>query len=115
MFQQFESLQKVSKDNVDAALKSFGAVTKGVQAIAAEMSDYSKRSLEQNGAVVERLFAAKSLDKVIEVQADFVKSSYEGFVAQATKLGELYTGLVKEAYKPVEGAIAKVAPAAAAK
>ncbi|MDR3423896.1 MAG: phasin family protein, partial [Alphaproteobacteria bacterium] len=33
---------------------------------------------------------------------------YEGFVAEVTKLGELYTTLAKEAFKPVEGAIAKV-------
>ena len=26
------------------------------------------------------------------MQSDYVKSSYEGFVAEATKLGELYAG-----------------------
>jgi phasin family protein len=111
MFQQFESLQKVSKENVDTALKSFGAVSKGVQAIAVEVTDYSKRSVEQNSAVVEKLFSAKSLDKAFEIQSDFLKSAYEGLVAQSTKLGELYTSLAKEAYKPVEGALAKAAPA----
>jgi len=39
-----------------------------------------------------------------------VKSSYEGFVAEATKLGELYTALAKEAYKPFESQLSKVAP-----
>lgn len=113
MFQQFESLQKVSKDNVDAALKSFGAVSKGMQAIAVEVTDFSKRSLEQNSAMVEKLFTAKSLDKALEIQADFMKGAYENMVAESTKLGELYTNLAKEAYKPVEGAIAKVTPASA--
>jgi hypothetical protein len=32
-------------------------------------------------------------------------------VSEATKLGELYTDLAKESYKPLEGMIAKVAPA----
>jgi len=32
-------------------------------------------------------------------------------VAEATKMGELYTNLAKETYKPIEGMIAKVAPA----
>ena len=31
--------------------------------------------------------------------------------AQATKIGELYTDLAKESYKPLEGIMAKVAPA----
>ena len=55
-------------------------------------------------------YGAKSLEKAIEVQSDYVKSSYEGFVAEATKLGELYTALAKEAYKPFESQMSKVAP-----
>ena len=52
--------------------------------------------------------SAKSLDKAMEIQTDYVKSSYEGFVAQATKVGELYADLAKDAYKPFEGMVAKV-------
>jgi hypothetical protein len=43
----------------------------------------------------------------MEVQSEYLKSSYEDFVAQSTKLSELYAGLAKEAYKPFEGVIAK--------
>ena len=31
-----------------------------------------------------------------------------GFVAQATKIGELYSSLAKEAFKPVENAVTKM-------
>ena len=54
----------------------------------------------------------KSLDSAIQLQSDYAKSAYEGFVAQATKFGELYTNLAKEAFKPVEAAVAKVQAAA---
>ena len=50
---------------------------------------------------------AKSLEKAMEVQSEYLKSSYEDFVAQSTKLGELYADLAKEAYKPFEGVMAK--------
>ena len=50
---------------------------------------------------------AKSLEKAMEVQTEYLKSSYEDFVAEATKLGELYADLAKEAYKPFESALAK--------
>ena len=60
---------------------------------------------------MESLLGAKSLEKAIEIQTDYVKTAYEGFVAQSSKLGELYTDLAKETYKPLEGMIAKVAPA----
>src|SRR3954453_12171286 len=111
MLKNFEDIQKLGKDNVDVAMQQFGSVSKGWQAIAAEFADYSKKSFENGRAALEKLIGVKSLDKAIEVQSEYVKSAYEGFVAQSTKLGELYTDLAKETYKPLEGFIAKVAPA----
>lgn len=107
MINGFEDFQKLGKDNMDIAMKSFGNVSKGFQAIAVEMADYSKKAFEDGAAAAEKLAAAKSLDKAIEIQSDYMKSSYEGFVAQATKIGELYVDLAKDVYKPIEGAVAK--------
>ena len=104
----FEDMQKFGKDNADATMKSLGAVSKSVQAIAVEMADYSKKAFEDGAVATEKLFGAKSLEKAVEVQSDYVKASYEGLVAEATKLGELYTALAKEAYKPFESQFGKV-------
>jgi hypothetical protein len=111
MLKNFEDIQKFGKDNVDTCIKQFGSGSKGWQAIATEFADYSKKSFEDGSAALEKLFGAKSLEKAIEVQSEYAKTSYEGFVAQATKLGELYTDLAKETYKPYEGLLSKVAPA----
>jgi hypothetical protein len=102
-----EDMQKATKENMDNAMKSIGVVSKGVQAIAVECADYSKKSFEQGSATLEKLFGAKTLDKAIEVQSDFVKSAYEGYVAQMTKVGEMYVDLAKEVYKPYEGVFGK--------
>ena len=111
MLKNFEDFQKLGKDNADVAMKQFGTVSKGWQALATEFADYSKKSFEQTTSAFEKLLGAKSLDKAIEVQSDYVKTAYEGFVSQTTKIGELYTDLAKETYKPLEGILAKVAPA----
>lgn len=111
MVKSFDDVQKFGKDNVDATLRSFGALSKGAQAIAAEVADYSKRSFEDGSKVVEKLVGAKSVEKAIEIQTDYAKTAYEGFVTQATKIGELYLDAAKEAYKPFESAFAKAAPA----
>ena len=93
---------------MDAAMKSVGVWSKSMQAIAVETADYCKKAFEQGTAATEKLIGAKSLDKAFEVQSDYVKNSYEGFVAQATKLGELYADLAKEAYKPFESQFGKI-------
>jgi phasin family protein len=102
-----DEMNKFSKDSMDMAMGSFGAWSKTTQAIATEVADYTKKSFEGSAAAWEKLVAAKSLDKAMEVQTEYVKSAYEGFVAEATKLSELYADLAKESYKPFEGVIAK--------
>ena len=109
MVQQFDQFQKFGQENVDAALKSFGAVSKGAQAIATEAADFARKSFEQGTATFEKLVSAKSLDKAIEIHTDYLKTSYEGFVAQSTKITELYANVAKEAFKPLEGIVAKTA------
>jgi phasin family protein len=100
-------MQKFGKDSMDVAMASFGAWTKNAQAIASEFADYSKKSFEDSRVAWERLMGAKSLETAMEVQSAYLKTSYEDFLAQSTKLGELYADLAKEAYKPFEGALGK--------
>ncbi len=111
MVRNIDEAQQLGKDNMDATLKSFGVLSKSLQTIAVELADYSKRVFEQGTAASEKLLGAKSLDKAFEVQSDYLKSSYEGFVAQATKFGELYADLAKEAYKPFEGQFGRISAA----
>jgi hypothetical protein len=108
MLNNFETIQKQGQENFDLAVKSINAVTKGFQEIAKETADFSKKQFETSSAIAEKLLATKSIEKAVEVQADFAKSSYESFVSQATKIGELYAGIAKEAYKPFESIAPKV-------
>ncbi|MDR3372509.1 MAG: phasin family protein [Ancalomicrobiaceae bacterium] len=103
-----EEFQKTAQETLETSIKSFSELTKGVQAISAEVADYSKKSFEQGSAAVEKLFGVKSLDKVIELQSEYLKTAYEGYVAQANKVGELYVDLAKQFYKPYEGFLAKL-------
>ena len=102
MATQYDDVQKLFKENLDNAAKSAGVVTKGLQAIAAEAQDYSKKSVEEGSKFVEKLLASKSLDAVIEVQTEYLKKSYEDAIGQMTKMGELYADLAKEIAKPYE-------------
>ncbi len=104
----FEEYQKFGKEQMEAVQAAAAEVSKQLQAIAAETTDYSKKTVESGSAHVEKLLGVKELNEAIALQQEFAKTSYEGFVAQVSKLGELYTNVAKEAFKPVEGAIAKI-------
>lgn len=102
-----EDFQKFSKSQMEAANAAATAYGKNMQQIATEAADYSKKSMEQGVAALEKLMGVKTLDKAIEVQSDYAKAAYEGFVAQSTKMGELFTAMAKDAAKPFEGFMAK--------
>ena len=104
---QFDSIQKFGRDGMDAAVRSLGALAKGAQVAGTETTDYAKRSIENGTAVVEKLAGVRTLDRVLEIQSEFARTSYEGFVSQASKMGELMTSTAKEALAPVESLISK--------
>src|SRR5262245_64797695 len=99
-----EEFQRVGKDGFDAAVRSFGEVNKGLQAIAAEVTDYSKKSFEEGTRVLEQLLRAKSFEQVIEVQSQYARMAYEAYVVELTKLGGMYAGLTRITYNQVEKA-----------
>jgi hypothetical protein len=107
MMQPLDSAQLVGKEFMDGGLKSFAAVSNGIQAIAVEATEYSKKSFETTSGMFEKLLAAKSVEKAVEIQSDYAKQAYESFVAQATRMGELYADMAKDAYKHFESVVAK--------
>lgn len=108
MVKNFEELQQVGKENVDLTLKSMNAISKGTQTIALEVVDYSKKAVEEGTAALEKLFGAKSFEKAITVQTDYAKTAYADFVSRAAKIGQVYTDMASETYKPFEAVLTKV-------
>jgi len=102
-----DDFQKMGKDNYDAVLRSYSEWSKGFQAIAARMTDCSKQTFEDATRTFEQLVAAKSLESVIEIQSQYAKKAYDTWVAEASKLGEMYAAVARDAYKPVEKAVTK--------
>lgn len=112
MLNNFEAWPTLGKDGVEATAQSFAAATKGAQAIAVEYADYARKSFEQGTTALEKLAGARTFDRALEVQSEYARTAYEGFVTQATRIGELYADVAKQAYKPIEGYAAKIKPAA---
>jgi len=102
MIRNFEDMQKLGQSNVDSAMRMFGEWNKNWQAIAAEMSDYTKRSFEETTATLEKLMASKSVEQAVEIQTSYAKRAYDDYMQQMTKIGGMYANMAKEAYKPVE-------------
>lgn len=102
-----QSFEAAGKEFIDASLKNFSSVSKNVQALAVEATDYSRKSIEDGAAALEKLVSAGSLEKAVEIQTDFARQAYEGFVAQASRVSELYAEIAKDTYQPFEAIVTK--------
>ena len=63
-----EEFQRVGKDGFDASVRSLGEVNKGFQAIAATVTDYSKKAFEDGTRAFEQLIGAKSFEQAFEIR-----------------------------------------------
>ena len=109
----FDETNRKSKEAMDTALKSYSETAKGFQAIAVEAVEYSKKSFQDAVTHFESLSGARSFEAAFELQTNYLKTAYEGFVTEATKLGEMYSDLAKTAYKPYDAPVATTAARAA--
>ena len=108
MTKDSDNIKHAENGQPDAVTMDLASFTAIFQAIVAEGTDYTKKTVETRLALAEKLVAAKSLDTVVQIQTEYAKTAYADFVAQATKMGELHSNLAKAAFKPAEQAIANM-------
>src|SRR5271166_6322820 len=104
----FEDVQNFSKQQLEALTAASTTWTKGLQELAAESTDYTKKSFAASSAVFEKLLGARSVESAVQIQSDYAKQAYEGFVAQASKVSELYAKVASDALKPITTAYANI-------
>jgi len=96
---EIANFQKNGNEQLESATTSPTFLATGFQAITAETIEYSKKSLENGSAFVEKLLGAKSFQSAIHIRSEYTRTYYAALVAYLTKIGELNTKLAKEAFK----------------
>ncbi len=97
----FEDIATFGQQNVEAIVKASEAAAKVTETLTGEITTYTKKSFEDAVAVAQELATAKTATELFEKQSEFAKSVFEGFVAQATKMNELYMAAAKDVTAPI--------------
>ena len=108
MFKNFEDLQAAGKERLEAVSAASANVFRSLQEIAAETTSYSGNSFKNSLGLIGEIAGAKSFEDAVQAQSAFARSQQESFFKQTAKLGELYVNLGREAFRPVEVALAKL-------
>lgn len=104
----YDDLASMSRENVEAFMKSANALTKGFEAISTEAISFSKQSVEDSVAAAKAAMSSRSVQEFIEINTDYTKSSFDSVVSQMTKMGDMVADTSKEAVEPINGRMTAV-------
>jgi hypothetical protein len=104
-----EQFQKAGQDyqqavgnGFEAATRSFSEMNRGFQAIAAEVTDFSKRRFEDTVQAWEQLVRARTFGDIVDVQSKYAQKAYDAYTSEFSKLGDMYLGTARDAAKSFE-------------
>ncbi len=89
------------KRNLEAAVESVTAATRGAETLGAQAMAFSKKSWEDGVSVAQSLGTAKTMQEVVEIQTNWAKSALETYMAEATRWSDTVSGSVKDTFKPL--------------
>jgi phasin family protein len=101
MSKGFEDVTQFGQDNVEAMVASSKVMAKAAEEMNAEVIAFSKKSYEDSMAAAKEIASARTMPEFFEKQTAFAKTSFETFVAEATKLNEMYSQAAKDAFAPL--------------
>lgn len=106
MAKSFEDMAAFNQESVDAVISASNVAMKAAEEINAEMMAYSKKSLEESVAAAKDFASSKSLTELLEKQTEFAKTSFDGFVKQASKMNEMALAAAKNSMEPISARVA---------
>ena len=97
----FERFAGFGKENVEAYMQSATTFGKAFERINSEVFAFQRQQVEDGIAAFKAVTTAKSVQEAFEVQSDYAKSALDAYVAQATKINDLWMDAAKQAFEPM--------------
>jgi phasin family protein len=94
-----------SKQTAEAYMTSATVAGRGLESVNSEIYSYSRQSIEDTVAATKAVMGSKSVHEAFEFQTDFVKTAFESYVGELTKVGEIVTETAKQSYAPLKGRV----------
>ncbi len=99
---QVDEFAGMARGNVEAMLASSRAAAQGIEAIAREVADFSRKSFEETTAAARAMTTVKTPNELMQLQNDFAKTQFDAAVAEMSKLSETMVKLMGEVFEPMQ-------------
>jgi phasin family protein len=106
-FENFDQISDFNRENVEAMIVSSNIVAKGFEVIGKEVAAFAQQAAEANMAAAKKFSAAKNPQDMMDLQADWAKTAFDGFVAESSKLQDITVKVSNQAAQPINDRINK--------
>lgn len=104
-----EEANDFAKGNIEALVESGKITAKGLESFGQEAAEYGRKSFETATAALKGMSSVKSPTEFFKLQSDFFRTSFDSYVAEASKNTEALLKLAGEAAQPLSNRVAVAA------
>jgi phasin family protein len=104
-----EEANDFAKGNVEAIVESSKIAAKGLETLGQDAAEYSRKSFETATAALKTFATVKSPTELFKLQSDFFRTSFDSYVAEASKNTEAMLKLAGDAAQPLSNRFAVAA------
>jgi len=101
----YEDAQGFGKGNVDAFVQASTIFANGAEQISKQVMALTQNSMQSSVVTAKALLGCKTLRDVIDLHADYTRSSFDALVAEGTKLSELSLKVTNDAIAPIQARV----------
>ncbi|QKR99542.1 hypothetical protein F9288_07710 [Sphingomonas sp. CL5.1] len=105
----FEDANAFHKGNIEALVESSKIAAKGAEKFGQDAAAYAKSSYEKANEAFKAMSAVKSPTELFKLQSDYVRSSFDAFVAETSRSTEAALKLAGEIAQPLSNRFALAA------
>jgi phasin family protein len=104
-----EEFADFAKGNVEAVLTSSKVAAKASETLGQEAAEYGKKHFEAATAAFKSFASVKSPTELFQLQSEFAKASFDGFVAEASRVSESLMKVAGDVAQPISNRYALAA------
>lgn len=104
-----EEYVEFAKGNVEAVIASSKVAAKAGETLGQEAAEYGKKHFEAATAAFKGFASVKSPTELFQLQSEFAKASFDGFVAEASRVSESLMKVAGDVAQPLSNRYALAA------
>jgi phasin family protein len=105
MFLNYEDVASFGKANLEAAMASTKALTRGLESYGQACADYARVACERGVAAAQAMAQAKSPEEAVQLQSDYARTFVDETVAQGKKLTDMCLEVANDTTAPLQARV----------